>query len=217
MKDYSTENIINIAITGHATTGKTILSEAMACNAGVIHKMGSIEEGTTLSDYRNYEIDNQHSISLTLLNLEWEDKKINILDAPGYLDFHGEVKSAVRVADLTGVVVSATDGIDIGTELSCEYADKDYHIPKFFIIKMVGKDQADFDSILSALKERYGRTVFPFTLPINQGVGFNKIADVLRKELFTFKTDNSGNFSSESPGDDWKQNLEDLHNRFRGY
>jgi len=212
MKDYSTENIINIAITGHATTGKTILSEAMACNAGIVRKMGSIEDGTTISDYRDYEINNQHSISLTLLNIEWHDKKINILDAPGYLDFHGEVKSAVRVADLTGVVVSATDGIDIGTELSCEYADKDYHIPKFFIINMVGKDQANFDSILSTLKARYGRTVFPFTLPTNQGVGFNKIADVLRKELYTFKTDNSGDYSSEAPGDDWSQTLEDLHN-----
>ena len=81
MKDYTTKNIINLALTGHATTGKTTLVEAMACNAGIVRKMGSIEEGTTVSDYREYEIQNQHSISLTLMNLEWNEKKINILDA----------------------------------------------------------------------------------------------------------------------------------------
>ena len=134
MKNYSTENIINLAFTGHATTGKTILAEAMLCNAGIIHKMGSINSGTTISDYREHEIQNQHSISLTLMNLEWQGKKINIIDAPGYLDFHGEVKCAMRVADLAGIVVSATDGIDIGTETCCSYADKDFQIPKLFII-----------------------------------------------------------------------------------
>ena len=75
MKDYSTNNIINLALTGHATTGKTTLAEAMICNAGNIHQMGSIDEGTTVSDYREYEIENQHSIALTLLNFEWNDKK----------------------------------------------------------------------------------------------------------------------------------------------
>jgi len=81
MKNYSTENIINLALTGHATTGKTMLAEAMVTNAGMIPAMGSIASGTTISDYREYEIENQHSISLTLMNLEWEDKKINVLDA----------------------------------------------------------------------------------------------------------------------------------------
>ena len=212
MKDYTTKNIINLALTGHATTGKTTLAEAMACNAGIIHKMGSVDAGTTVSDYREYEIQNQHSISLTLLNLEWQEKKINILDAPGYLDFHGEVNSAMRVADLAGIVVSATDGIDIGTELCSGYADKDYSIPKLFIINMTDKDQADFDSVLAALQERYGRTVFPFTLPVNPGPGFNQVADVLRKKTFTFKTDGSGTYKEVAAEGDWGQKLEDLHN-----
>lgn len=212
MKDYSTENIINLALTGHATTGKTTLAEAIACNAGIIHKMGSINAGTTVSDYREHEIQNQHSISLTLLNVEWQEKKINVLDTPGYLDFHGEVKSAMRVADLAGIVVSATDGIDIGTELCCDYADKDYCIPKLFIINMADKDQANFDLVMKALQERYGRTVFPFTIPVNPGPGFNQLADVLRKETFTFKTDGSGDYSEMTAEGDWGQRLENLHN-----
>ena len=147
MMNYTTDNIINIALTGHASTGKSTLAEAMMCNGGAIHKMGNIQDGTTISDYREYEIKNQHSISLSLMNIEWQDKKINLLDAPGYLDFHGEVKSGMRVADLAGIVVSAIDGIDIGTELCSGYADKDYNIPKLFIINMTDKDQADFDGI----------------------------------------------------------------------
>jgi len=212
MKNYTTDNIINIALTGHASTGKTMLAEAMMCNIGAIHKMGNIQEGTTISDYREYEIKNQHSISLSLMNLEWLDKKINIIDTPGYLDFHGEVKSAMSVADFAAIVVSASEGIDVGTELCWEYADKEFNIPKLFIINMVDKDQSDFDSALSALQTRYGRTVFPFTLPINQGPGFNQIGDVLRKETFTFKTDASGDFSQEAAEGDWEQKLENQHN-----
>ena len=166
MKNYTTDNIINIALTGHASTGKTILSESMMLNAGFIHKMGTIEEGTTISDYREYEASNQHSISLSLMNFEWQNKKMNIIDTPGYLDFHGEVKSGMSVADFAAIVVSSTDGIDVGTELCWKYADKEFKIPKLFIINMVDKDQSDFEAILSALQNRYGRTVFPFTLPI---------------------------------------------------
>ena len=212
MKDYSTKNIINIALAGHASVGKTTLAEAMVYNSGAIHKMGSIEAGTTVSDYREYEITNQHSISLSLLSLEWEEKKFNILDTPGYMDFHGEVKSGMRVADFAAIVVSATDGIDIGTELSWEYAEKDFRIPKLFIVNMVDKDQSDFETVLSALQERYGRTVFPFTLPIDQGPGFSKVADVLRKETFSFKTDGTGDYSEGDPEGEWTQRLDDLHN-----
>ena len=158
MKNYTTDNIINIALTGHASTGKTTLAEAIMCNGNAIHKMGSIEEGTTISDYREYEIKNQHSISLSLMNLEWLDKKINIIDTPGYLDFHGEVKSAMSAADFAAIVVSATESIDVGTELCWEYANKELNIPKLFIISMADKDQSDFDSVLSALQSRYGRT-----------------------------------------------------------
>ena len=212
MKDYTTDNIINIVLAGHASTGKTTLAEAMMCNGGSIHKMGSIEEGTTISDYRKYEIKNQHSISLSLMNIEWLEKKFNILDTPGYLDFHGEVKSAMGVADFAAIVISATEGIDVGTELCWDYADKEFNIPKLFIINMTDKDQSDFDSVLSALQSRYGRTVFPFTLPVNQGPNFNQIADVLRKEVFTCKADGSGDYSEASAEDDWSKKMEDIHN-----
>lgn len=212
MKDYSTNNILNIALTGHATTGKTTLSEAMAFNGGLVHKMGNIGEGTTISDYRENEINNQHSISLSLLNFEWLGKKFNVLDTPGYLDFHGEVKSAMRVADFAAVVVNATEGIDVGTELCCEYARKDYNIPRLFIINMIDKDQSNFDKVLTALKNRYGRTVFPLMVPVDEGTSISKIADVLRKEIFTFKTNDSGDYTESAAEGDWDSQLTDMHN-----
>ncbi len=212
MKNYTTDNIINIALTGHASTGKTILADAMMLNAGAIHKLGTIEDGTTISDYREYEISNQHSISLSMMNLEWLNKKFNIIDSPGYLDFHGEVLSAISVADFAAIVVSAAEGIDVGTELCWEYANKKFNIPKFFIINMTDKDQSNFESVLSSLQDRYGRTVFPFTLPVSEGPDFNQIADILRKEIFTFEKDKSGNYNQIPAADSWEKKLNDYHN-----
>ena len=212
MKDYKTENIINFALVGHATTGKTTLAESMAFNAGQLHKMGNISNGDTLSDYRSYEIDNQHSISISLLNFEWQDKKLNVLDTPGYLDFHGEVKSALRVADFASILVSSIDGISVGTELCWDYCNNDYKIPKMFIINMVDKEQSNFDQVLSSLKERFGRTVIPFMLPINEGPDFSDVADVLRKKTLNFKNNGSGDFSESEPNGEWVEKLNNLHN-----
>ena len=135
-----------------------------------------------------------------------------MIDTPGYLDFHGEVKSAMVVADFAAIVVGSSEGIDVGTELCWDYADKEFCIPKLFIINMADKDQSDFDSVLSALKSRYGRTVFQFTLPVNQGPNFNQVADILRKEVFVFKPDGSGSYTEAAAEGDWSQKLEGMHN-----
>ena len=124
MKDYKTEHIINIGLAGHASSGKTCLAESMSVVAKTINKLGSIEAGTTLSDYRKQEIDHQHSVSMSVLNFEFLDKKINIIDTPGYMDFLGEVKSALRVVDTTALVVNAAEGIEVLTELCWEYSEE---------------------------------------------------------------------------------------------
>ena len=124
MKDYKTENIINIVLTGHASSGKTCLSESMSAIAKTIIKAGDIATGSTLSDYRKQEIDHQHSISMSVLNFEFLDKKFNIIDTPGYMDFLGEVKSALSVVDTAAIVVNASEGIEVVTELAWEYASE---------------------------------------------------------------------------------------------
>ncbi len=210
MKEYKTQNIINFTLVGHAATGKTILSEAMLFNAGAINRMGSIENGNTVSDYQEHEKHGQHSVSLSLMNIEWKDKKLNILDAPGYLDFQGEAKCALKVSDFAGVMVSGVNGIEVGTELVWEIADE-YSLPKAIIVNMMDRDNANFENVLSMAQERYGKKIFPFMIPVNHGENFNQIGDVLRKEIFTYQTDGSGK-STEAPADgDMGSRLESLH------
>ena len=116
MKSYTADNIINIAVTGHAGTGKTILSESMLFNSNAIRTMGSIESGSTVSDYNDFESSSQHSISLSVLTFEHMDKKINMIDVPGYIDFIGELKSAIKVSDCILNVISSTDGVMISID-----------------------------------------------------------------------------------------------------
>jgi len=211
MKSYQSENIINFSLCGHSATGKTTLAESMAFNTKLINRIGTIDDGNTLSDYHNDEIERQHSIFSTLISLEWEEKKFNMVDVPGYLDFQGEVKSSLRVADFAAVIVSATGGIEVGTELAWEFTEKDYSIPKIVVVNLLDRDNANFDSVLAQAQDRFGKKVFPIQMPINPGEGFSKIADILRKEQYTFKTDGSGDYTEGALEGDWIDKCETLH------
>ena len=115
MKEYTPDHIRNVALIGHGGAGKTSFAEAMLFSAGATNRLGKVSEGNTLSDYHPDEIERQISINTSLLNCEWKNTKINILDTPGYTDFTGEVKSALRVADTAFVLVKAVEGIEVGT------------------------------------------------------------------------------------------------------
>ena len=118
MKDYKTEDIRNVVLIGHGGTGKTTLAEAMLFASGAINRLGRVEEGTTTSDFDPDEIKRTISINLALLPCEWKDKKINVIDAPGYADFVGEMKAAIHAADAAVVLVDASAGVEVGTEHS---------------------------------------------------------------------------------------------------
>ena len=207
MKEYKAENIINFVLAGHASSGKTSLAESFSFCSGAIRQKGSIQSGNTLSDYRKQEIDIQHSISMSLINFEYLDKKFNLIDTPGYIDFVGEMKAGLGVADLAGIVVNASEGIEVGTELAWEFSSNN-ETAKFIVINMCDRDQSDFDKSLNALKKRFGRQIFPINFPLEQGVGFNKIADVLKREILDFSKDSSGNFSTEQADDATKNKLD---------
>jgi len=209
MKDYTSENIINVALVGHASCGKTCLSESISMVGSSIHKLGNIQNGSTLSDYRKQEIDVQHSVSMSMLNFEFLDKKINLIDTPGYLDFIGEMKSALRVVDNAAIVINASEGIEVGTELAWEYSEE-YNNSKYFVINMCNRDLSKFEEIVEKLKDRFGRNVFPVMFPINEGEGFNKIGDVLKKEVLEF--DASGNFSNNTADGDMANKLSSAYN-----
>ncbi len=197
MKDYQAADIRNFAVVGHASSGKTMLSEAMLACAGVINRMGSIAAGSTVSDYHVSEQQRQISVQASLLHLEWLNKKFNIIDCPGYADFISEGLGALRVGDFALIVVNATEGVGVGTDAVWKYATED-GIPKMIVLNGFDKEDTDFEKLLTELREHFGARVFPLSLPVNPGPGFNQLLDVIRSEVITYAGDQSGKFT-EAP------------------
>ena len=208
---YSPDNVINVALVGHSGSGKTILCDSILFNSKVIRSIGSIDKGTTVSDYREEEVQHQHSISLTSANYEFLDKKINILDAPGMLDFQGEMLCALNAADVVSFVINSVNGLEIGAEVPLDFSSGDYLKPKSIIINMLDRDQSNFNNTLEQIKQRFGRQVFPFMLPANEGESFNQVVDILKKKMLTFKTDGSGSYDESDLSDDFKSKADTLH------
>ncbi|MGA3265836.1 MAG: elongation factor G [Verrucomicrobiota bacterium] len=210
MKTYQPADIRNFAIVGHASSGKTMLAEAMLMCGGVINRMGRIADGSTVSDYHVAEKNRQISVSASLLHVDWTGKKFNIIDSPGYLDFISEGLGALRVSDFALVVVHAQHGLGVGTERVWNYATN-YGIPKFIAVNAVDKENVDFEATVKQMQERFGRHVFPLAVPINAGPGFNRVLDMLRNEIVTYATDGSGKYLEEPATGEWEARVKDLH------
>ncbi len=208
-KPYLPQDIRNFAIVGHATSGKTMLSEAMLAYAGIINRLGGIN-GNPVSDYHESERDHRISIHASLLHAEWQGKKFNIIDTPGYLDFISEGLGALRVGDFALIVVHANHGVGVGTDQVWRYATQ-YGFPKMFVINAADKERTDFDAVLAQIRARFGERVFPMTIPINPGPGFNQVLDVMRSEIMTFPNDFSGKYAEVPATGAWKERVETLH------
>ena len=185
------DRIRNIALVGHSSTGKTSLAEALIFAAGGSNRLGTVDAGTTMSDFTEAEIARKISISMSMLHCGWKGNKINILDAPGYADFIGDAKAALWAADNAVLLVHAANGVEIGTDKAWGFAES-FGRPRLFFVNHVDKEFADFESVLNALQEQYGRRVLPFQMPVNQGAGFNRIIDILHRRLLTYPADGSG-------------------------
>jgi elongation factor G len=210
MAIHRSADIRNFAIVGHASSGKTILSEAMLVCSGVANRMGRIADGTTVSDYHVSEKQRQISTQTSLMHATWMDKKFNIMDTPGYLDFMSEALAAVRVADFALVVVHAQHGIGVGTERVSNCADE-CGIPKIIVINAMDKQNANFGQVLAEARAQYGSRVFPLNVPVNPGPGFNQVLDVLRSDIITYETTGRGRFTEESADGSSKEQVLKLH------
>ena len=210
MKEFTSADIRNFALVGHGASGKTMLCEAMLACAGEINRMGSIEAKNTVSDYHHDEHERQISIHSSPLHLEWMNKKFNIIDTPGYLDFIGEAISSLAVVDMAVVLLHAVNGVEVGTEQVWSFASKN-NIPKVLVVNGLDREHIKFDDILKQAKDHFGKNVFPMQLPVNAGPGFNQIVDVLRSELITYNTDGSGKYSESDLPDEWRSRVEELH------
>src|ERR1043166_139671 len=147
MADFNSDHVKNIVLLGHAGSGKTTLAEAMLFEAGIIHRKGSIEEKNTTADYTDLEKERGNSIFSKLLHAPWKGYKINILDTPGYDDFTGEVLTALRVADTGIMLLNASTGVEVGTDIIWEYTEK-FKTPMIFLVNKLDHGKADFTKTL---------------------------------------------------------------------
>ena len=184
MKVYRTDEIRNVVLLGHGGSGKTSLAEAMAYVSGATSRMGKIADGNTISDFDKEEQKREFSISTSLIPIEWEKAKINILDTPGYFDFVGEVEEAVSAADAAVIVVSGKAGVEVGTEKAWELCDK-YNLPRMVYVTEMDVDDASFRQVVQDLTERYGKVIAPHFQPIRENeklVGYvNVIKNAARR------------------------------------
>jgi elongation factor G len=194
MKEYTPENLRNVSLIGHGGAGKTSLTEAMLFSAGTTTRLGRVEEGNTLSDYHPDEIERQISINTSLLFCEWKSKKINILDTPGYLDFTGEVKSALRVSDTALVFLKAVEGAEVGTEITWKYT-QEYSNGAVFVVNKLDQENADFDKALHQARETLSHDVVPIQFPLKQGLAFESIVDVVRMKLMKYTPGGNGKYT----------------------
>lgn len=191
MKKYSGASIRNVCFLSHGGVGKTSLLEAACFTAKATPKLGKVNNGTSIFDNRSDEKARKMTISMHVGFCEWKETKINFLDTPGFLDFLGDAKIALRVVESAIVLIDAQDGIQVGTELVSRYIEE-AKAPRIFFINSIDKENADFAKTLGVLKETYGTSVAPLTIPIGNGPAFKGLIDLITKEAFEYVKDGSG-------------------------
>ena len=185
MKDYETKNIRNLALVGHSGSGKTSLTEAILYKTGVTKRMGSLQEGNTVSDFSKEEIKRQISISTSVIPVEYDNIKINLIDAPGYFDFEGEVLQALRASEAGLMVIDAQNGIEVGTEKYWKYTEK-INLPRIIFVNKMEKENVNFNEIVSDLHIQFGKKVIPLTLTLGEGESFEGIIDIIDKKAYKY-------------------------------
>ncbi len=186
MRIYKTGEIRNVAVVGHGASGKTSLVDALAFVAGTSKRHGSVKDGTALTDYTADEIERKYSINLALAVAEWMDTKLNLIDTPGYLDFTGDALAGVSAADGAVVVVSATAGVEVGTEKVWDYCER-ARVPRMFFVSLMDKEHADFEKVFTAIKDRLTTKVIPVEIPVGEGPAFQGIINLFSKKCHLYK------------------------------
>jgi elongation factor G len=207
MKNYPTENIRNIVLVGHGGAGKTSLAEALLFRSGAITRMGKITDGNTVCDFDEEEIRKGISVSTALAPVEWSDHKINILDAPGYADFIGEMRAAMRVADLAVFVVSAVEGLEVQTQVAWNYADE-LDLPRIVFVNKVDRENSSFRRTLDQLRDAFGMGIAPLSLPLGREHDFHGVISVIDQAAFGY--DEQGKPSEEPIPDERRARVDEV-------
>src|SRR5438874_1757549 len=195
MKIYTTEYIRNVALISHVGSGKTSLIDAALYDSGAVTRQGKVDEGSSIGDHDPDELKRGMTLHTKALPVEWKNTKINFIDTPGYADFVGEVKAALRVADAALVVVTAEKGVEVGTELTWKYANE-RNLPRMVLVNKLDRENTSFDSALESLRKQFGLKVVPLQLPIGEQSGFRGVVDLVSQKGYTFE---GGNKVQEIP------------------
>lgn len=184
MKNYQTGQIRNLGVVAHGGAGKTSLVEAMLFNTGILSRLGRVEDGTTTSDYHPEETARQITVHTSLVPCEWNGTKLNLLDTPGFSDFIGEIKGALRVADSAMFVVSAVDGVEVQHEVIWDIADG-YNLPRIVFINKMDRENASFEKVLDDLKSKFNANFVPVQIPIGAFSTFTGVVDIINEKAYT--------------------------------
>src|SRR5947209_7264149 len=189
MKVYKAENIRNVALISHVGAGKTSLIDAALYDSGAATRQGKVDEGSSVEDYDPDELKRSMTLNAKVLPVEWKNTKINFIDTPGYADFAGEVKAGLRVADAALVVVTAEKGVEVGTELSWQYADE-RNLPRIVLVNKLDRENTSFDNALKSLRDQFGLKVVPLQIPIGEQANFKGVVDLVTQKGYTFEGGN---------------------------
>ena len=198
MKDYAAQKIRNVCLLAHGGAGKTTLAEAALFSAGAADRLGKVADGTTTADYDAEEIKRKFSINLAVAPLEWNDCKVNLVDTPGYFDFVGEVMQGTRATEGAVILVSAKDGVAVGTEKSWGYVGNE-QLARFFFLNKMDDENADFEKTLAQITEAFGKSVVPFQLPLVEGGKLAGVVDVVGRKARRFGGDGGAAAEADLP------------------
>ena len=207
MRVYQTNEIKNIALIGSAGSGKTTLAESMLFESGIIKRRGSVEAKNTVSDYFPVEQEYGYSVFPTVFHVEWNNKKLNIIDCPGSDDFVGGAITALNVTDQAVILVNGQYGPEVGTQNSFRYTEK-LKKPVIFLVNQLDRDNCDFDNILSNMQEIYGSKCVPVQYPIATGPGFNAVIDVLLMKKYSWKPEGGAPIIEDIPAEEMDKAME---------
>lgn len=185
LRRFAVEKVRNLALIAHGGAGKTSLAEAMLFTAGATDRLGKVDEGNTILDHEPEEVRRKVSISTGIAPLEWKEHKLNLLDTPGYFDFVGEVKAALRVVESALMVVDAVAGVEVGTELTYKHAAA-ANVARLIVVNKMDRENANFGKAVASLENAFGRSVVPFQLPIGAQADFKGLVDVIKQKAYLF-------------------------------
>ncbi len=199
---FTTDAIRNVVFVGHGGTGKTTLVDAICFSAGATNRKGSVADGTAITDFTAEEKDHVISVNTAVAHAIWNDTKINLIDTPGYLDFAGDAKAGVRVADGAVILIDASAGVLVGTENSWDYCEE-RGIPRILVVSMLDKENADFDSVMGEIHEEFSKDAVPLEVPIGSGENFKGVVDLLsgRARIFDPKSEKGEYKEQDIPAD----------------